>query len=126
MKKILLLSLLLLFSMTNVKAISFEDAYNQSGKTPLAVFIYAEWAEGYQQMQQIISATALKFQDKYNFVDLNIASPDAKFFNTKYHIYPNLPYVLLFKENGRLSRYVNRECVSDQACLETRLKQFMP
>ena len=60
----------------------------------------------------------------YNFVYLDIASEDTKLFNQKYHIYPNLPYVLLFKDRGRISRYLQKNCINDEACFTEKLNFF--
>ena len=48
----------------------------------------------------------------------------TKEFNKKFHIYPNLPYVLLFKDGGRVSRYLQQTCILDDACFSERLNMF--
>ena len=98
MKKILtLLVVALVFLATKAYAMKFEDAYAQSGTKPMLVLIYADWAENAQSYVQAFNALQTEFGETYNFVDLNISSPDTKAFNARYHIYPNLPYILMFR-----------------------------
>ena len=121
MKKIL--SILFLFTAfavgsTVAYGMNFEEALAQP--KPLALFVYADWADDVQQMSQAFSEAQQKNSDKYNFVTMNIASPDTKAFNKMFHIYPNLPYVLLFREKGKVSRYLNKDCVLKEACFSER------
>ncbi|MBE7711637.1 MAG: hypothetical protein E7Z92_05810 [Cyanobacteria bacterium SIG31] len=129
MKKILKLSLLILFlsfvCCKSSQAINFEEAYNNADRTPMIVLVYADWAEEYQRALQSFRSIQSDFVGDYNFVELDIAKPEAKFFNTKYHIYPNAPYALLFKDGGRSSRYIPRDCVLDSACITNKLKLFL-
>ena len=128
MKKILtflFVSVLVFAGITQVKAMTFENALSVSDKKPAAVLVYANWADNYQNYLNAFRGMQGKYANNYNFVELDIASPDAKFFNSRYHIYPNLPYVLMFRENGKVTRYVQRDCVIDDSCLETRIKAFI-
>ena len=117
----LCLSLLLI----RANALTFEEGFEQTSKTPMAVIIYAQWADGYQNCINQFKSIQSKFVKKYNFVELDIASKDAKAFNDRYHIYPKLPYMLIYRDNGRVSRYIPRECVLDESCLTTKLKVFI-
>ena len=126
MKK--LISILSLFTIlsagiANAQTTTFDGAMSQS--KPMAVLVYANWADDAQTMLQTFGATGLKYSDKYNFVTLDIASPDAKAFNKTYYIYPNLPYVLLFRDKGKVSRYLKKDCALDQSCFEEKLKFFV-
>ena len=58
------------------------------------------------------------------FFNATIATDEAKTFNQKFYIYPNLPYVLLFKERGKVVRYLKSECVNDSSCFSNRLDLF--
>ena len=125
MKKLLssLFLLMLLFvSSQKANALKYDEAVNQS--KPMAVFIYAPWAEGYNAPMQAFNAMGQKYSQKYNFVTMNIATDEAKTFNQKFYIYPNLPYVLLFKERGKVVRYLKSECVNDSSCFSNRLDLF--
>lgn len=125
MKKLLsllfLLTLLLIGSQ-KANALKYDDAIKQS--KPMAIFIYAPWADGYSTSMQAFNAMGQKYSSKYNFVTMNIATDEAKAFNQKFYIYPNLPYVLLFRNNGKVVRYLKGECVNDEACFSNRLDLF--
>ena len=128
MKKVLLSLLILVISLFVCKpsyALNFEEAYNEAHRTPMIVLVYSNWAENYDSAIQSFRGIQSNFTGDCNFVELDIATPDAKFFNTKYHIYPNLPYALLFKDGGKSSRYIPRECVVDGACITNKLKLFI-
>ena len=57
---------------------------------------------------------------------MDIASNDAKDFNSKYHIYPNLPYVLMYRNGGRVSRYIQRSCANSTECMIPKIKTVEP
>ena len=125
MKKLLssLFLLLLIFVGTQqAKAMKYDQAINQS--KPIAIFVYAPWADGYSTMLQSFNSLQQKYGTKYNFVTMNIATDEAKTFNQKFYIYPNLPYVLLLKERGKVVRYLKSECVNDSSCFSNRLDLF--
>ena len=94
-------------------------------KKPMAVYLYADWADNAQQGMVIFSQMEKKYNKKYNFITLNIADPDAKSFNKMYNIYPNLPYVLLFRDGTRFSRFINMECLSSPSCFSGKLDVFV-
>ena len=126
MKKILsflFLSVAFFICTNTVNAMSYEEAIVQS--KPFALLVYADWADDVQAVSQNFSAAGLKYASKYNFVSLNIASKDAKAFNKSFHIYPNLPYVLLFRDKGKFSRYLNKECIMKEACFNEKLDFFV-
>ena len=104
---------------------TFEEGFSQSSKTPVLVLVYADWADGYPSFLQTYQSIQQRFVGLYNFTELNIASKDAKFFNSKFHIYPKLPYVLMFKDNGKVSRYIQNTCSNDANCLADKLKSFI-
>lgn len=125
MKKLLsslFLTMLLLAGMPQANAMKYDQAINQS--KPMAIFVYAPWADGYQTMLQSFNATGQKYAGRYNFVTMNIATDDAKVYNQKYYIYPNLPYVMLFREKGKFSRFIEKNCAKDTQCLSTKLDLF--
>ena len=106
-------------------ATTFEEAYNQSTTKPMLVLLYADWAENYSNYLTEFRVLQEEFGEKFNYVELNIASKDAKFFNTKYHIYPHLPYVLMFRDGGKISRYIQRDCAASSSCMIPRVKSFI-
>ncbi len=125
MKKVLSLLFLLtiiLFSANKTNAMSYEEASNDS--KPMALLVYASWADDIDKVKQTFDALSQRYDKKYNFVTLDIASSDTKAFNKKYHIYPNLPYVLLFKDRGKISRYLQKDCAQDNSCFAQKLDMF--
>ena len=126
MKKILTL-LAALFVLTTVKAsaLTFEEAYAQASTKPMLVLVYAEWADQYMDYLQAFNTLETQFGENYNFVYLNIASPDTKAFNARYHIYPNLPYILMFRDGGKVSRYVPKNCILEESCVVPKIKSFI-
>lgn len=106
------------------EALNFEEGYNELSQTPMAVLLYAPWVDNISEYSEIFKSAQTKFSSKCNFVELNIADKDAKFFNEKYNIYQNLPYVLFFK-NERNVRFLSKDCVSDLNCLNQRLTIFL-
>lgn len=126
MKKLLSLLVLLTilcFNQQQSKALTYKEATESS--KPMALLIYADWVENIAKIKQSFSEMENKYGKTYNFVMLNIASEDTKYFNEKYHIYPNLPYVLLFKDRGKISRYLQKNCVEDAACFSEKLDFFV-
>ncbi len=126
MKKVItILSLLIVFTASIIKAdsMSFEDAIVQ--QKPMAVLIYANWADDAKAVLNAYDNMSAAFGERYNFTKVNIATEEAKGFNKMYHIYPNLPYVLLFKDKGKISRYLKKDCIQDNACFKERLEFFL-
>ena len=113
----------MLISAKSVSAMTYEEAL--SAPKPIALLVYASWADDLAAVQQAYNSMIKQYGEQYNFVPLDIASNDAKVFNKTYHIYPNLPYVLLFKDRGKISRYLQKNCILDQACFSERLKMFL-
>ena len=125
MKKILstlFLLTVILFNALPSKAITYKEA-SESNK-PMAILVYASWVDNLEDIKKAFSNMENKYSQSYNFVYLGIASEDTKLFNQKYHIYPNLPYVLLFKDRGRISRYLQKNCINDEACFTEKLNFF--
>jgi len=128
MKKVLSFLFLLCvmsFFVSKSEAMTFEEAYNQANNTPMVVLVYAQWADNYQGYIQQFRTVQNELSDKYNFVEMNIASKETKAFNERYHIYPKLPYVLMYRDGGKVSRYIPRDCASSASCISTKLKSFI-
>ena len=125
MKKLLsslILLLLFVVGMQQANAMKYDQAINQP--KPMAILVYAPWADGYTTMLQSFNSLQQKYGAKYNFVTMNIATDDAKVYNQKYYIYPNLPYVMLFRDKGKFSRFIERNCAQDAQCLSTKMDLF--
>jgi len=129
MKKILTILVLLLLSVTlgtSAKNLTFSQAFNQISKKPIAVLVYADWAESYQSSLANFRGLQNTYLGQYfNFVELDIASKETKFFNDKYKISTKLPYVMLLRNDGKVSRHVTRECLSESACVTSKMKAFI-
>ncbi len=126
MKKILisLFTLVLVCSCFNsAKAVTYKEALKSN--KPIAIFVYADWADNLQNMQKSFEMMNQKYGDKFNFVNLNIASDEAKEYNKRYYIYPNLPYVILHRDGGKVSRFLKQDCVISKSCFDEKLKFFI-
>jgi len=121
----LFMSLFAIAGISQAKAMTFEEGFNICDKKPMVALVYADWADDYRNYINAFEGMKSKFGNSFNFVELNIASNDARFFNSRYHIYPNLPYVLMYRDGGKISRYVQRDCVIDDSCLSSKLKSFI-
>ena len=128
MKKVgiaLLLLMLSGFCLSKTDAMTFEEGFSQA--KPMALLVYADWADDAQKAFQAFTQLGQNpaYAGKYNFITMDIASKDAKAFNQIYHIYPGLPYVLLFKDRGRVSRYLKKDCILDNSCFADKLGLFV-
>ena len=107
------------------EALDFSEGYEQTTKKPMILLIYANWADNYSKYIQTFDSLEKKYGKSFNFVKLNIADEDAAAFNEKFHIYPNLPYILMFRDGGKVSRYIQRSCANDFSCIESKMKTFL-
>lgn len=116
--------LLLIFGLTlKAKAMDFEKAIRD--KKPSVVLIYADWADDAIAILGQFRGLEAEYSKKYNFVELNIASPETKTFNKTYHIYPNLPYILLFKDKAKTTRAIPKDCILQGECIKEKLDIFV-
>ena len=124
MKKLLagLLLLTLSFISAKVDAISFEEVLSQS--KPCAILVYADWADQLQPVLATYGGVEQSYAKKYNFAKVNICKEEARNFNKTFYIYQNVPYILLFKERGRMSRVITRDCILDNSCIKDKLDFF--
>ena len=125
MKKLLtnlFIILVLVCAMAKSDAATFEEVMAQS--KPCAVLIYADWADNLAAVTAAYGAQEQAYYNKYNFAKINICEEEAKNFNKTFYIYQNLPYILLFKERGRISRIITRDCILDDSCFKDKLNSF--
>ena len=108
----------------NAKVTDLSSAMSQNYSVPVAVLIYADWADGYQDALNQFRKVQVDLGNSYNFVELNLASKDAKIYNDQYVIYPKLPYIMLLRTSGRFSMLVNRDCTLSSSCTTQKLKVF--
>ena len=124
LKSLIVLFILAVF-VGESKAMTFEQAFSQVNRKPMAVLIYAKWAAGYQTSLQQFRIVKSQLSSVYNFVELDLASNDARAFNERFQIYQHLPYVLMFKDGGKISRYIPQDCAYSANCTATKLKSFI-
>ncbi|MBQ4114269.1 hypothetical protein IJD34_02565 [bacterium] len=127
MKKFFVVILAFILSVNIVKAavLPFSQGFDATVKTPLLVLVYAQWADNSAGVLQTFRNIQNKYGTQFNYTELDIATPDAKAFNQKFHIYPNLPYILMFRDGGKVSRYIQKDCANDFACIDSKLKTFI-
>lgn len=123
--KLLFLFIVLSVFITSANAMTFEEAYKEASRTPMVMLVYAQWAEDYDNYLNQFKVVQEEFGKTFNFVEMDIASEDTRAFNAKYHIYPNLPYILMFRDGGKVSRYIPRDCAASSSCISSKLKTFI-
>ena len=127
MKKLLtvLTIMILFFFCGKSNATTYQEAINKSASTPAMVLVYANWADNYQKCINNMVQVKKYFGDKYNYVALDIATPEAKAFNKTNSIYTNLPYILLMRANGKVQRYLDNNCAQDTRCIIDKGRMFI-
>lgn len=124
MKKILLVLAILIFALQANAAMSFKDAQAENGRTPMAVFVYAKWAQNYNDSLNVFRKLQSTLGNTYNYVELDLASDDAKEYTEIYLVRPRLPYIMLYRSNGNVQRLLERPCASDLNCALQKMKLF--
>lgn len=125
MKKLLIIVLLLMLMPTVKAAMNYNDAYAMNNSTPMAVFIYADWATNYETNLTEFRKAQQELGDKYNYVELDIASKDTEAYTEQNAILPKLPYIMLYRSKCKFARLIDRSCASDEACILSKMKSFM-
>ena len=127
MRKVFLVVFLVLLmggSALSANTLTFNEIVNKQNK-PAAVLVYSDWADDKEAVFNVFDEYQMKYAKKYNFLKLNIASEDAKIFNKTFYIYPNLPYIILFKDKGKTSRYIIKECILKDGCMRDKFDYFI-
>lgn len=122
---LLLTFLILSVSIIKVDAMTFEEAFSQVNSTPVVVLVHAPWADNVQNYIKQFKTVQKELDKKFNFVEMDIATKDTKAFNERYHIYPKLPYIVMYRDGGKVSRYIPRDCASSASCISSKLKSFI-
>ncbi len=94
-------------------------------KKPMIVLLYAPWSPSTQQALKNMASLKKVHGAKANFVSINIADPEAKYYNDLLPIQPNLPHITLFKDKAKISKFIPRECAVDYACVSKRVSRFV-
>ena len=112
------------FGINSVNAsMTYEEALSQS--KPIAILVYANWADDADKAISAFNMLEQNYSEKFNFVPLNIADASTKPFNNVYHIYPKLPYMLLFRDKGKFSRYLQKDCLLNTSCVTEKMNFFV-
>ena len=124
MKKFILMLALLAFTLQANAAMPYKDAAAKNDREPMAILVYADWAQNYDYALTIFRKLQDTLGKSYNFVELNIASKDAKDYTETYSIMPKLPYIILYRGNGKFQRVLDRNCATDLNCAIPKMKSF--
>jgi hypothetical protein len=125
MKKLFVVLMTLIFTTLSSRAMTFKEAFDQTGNKPMLLLVYAQWADGYSSALQQFRTFPQVFGNKFNYVEMDIASKQTKEFNKIYHIYPNLPYVLMIRNNGKIIRYFQEDCFMNNSCIQSKVNAFV-
>ena len=126
MKKMLMLFLAVLVSIGAARAgsnLPFEEGIKSS--TPLMVLITAPWAEKASDIQTTFEELVESSSNDFNNSVVDLSTESAKEFNKSFMINTNLPYVMLFKDQGKISRHIKRDCIEDSSCFAEKVKLFL-
>ena len=127
MKKLLLVLAIFLFTITRSSAevVSYDSAMSSTNKTPVLMLIYADWASDSQACMAQFKRIQEEYGDKFKYVELDVASSDMAAFNAKHQLIQGVPYMMMFRSGGMVSRNVTRDCVKDYSCLKSRVSGFV-
>ena len=109
----------------NAAKTTFAKAYEQNDNKPMMVLVYATWADGYQNAIQQFRKVQQKYGNTYNYIELDIATPDAKSYSDKFMITSGLPYIMLFRNNCKISRCIEKDCASSASCIISKAQFFI-
>ena len=129
MRKLLsafLVVFILFFNCLISEAAELQKAIDNVSRKPAIILLYADWAPGYTTAIKNFRLAKRELKDKYNFVELNIADPEARYFNSRYYILTGLPYIFMIRGNGRVTKQIRSDCLSTKSCIVDRLKTFAP
>ena len=122
---VLIILSILVFASEKVCSIQFNDGIAQSSQKPFMVLLYANWANDYDQYLGVFRTTQSLLANRFNYLELNVSDEDMAFFNQKYVLYQNVPYILMFRSNGKISSYIDNNCAKDTACIIDKAKRFI-
>lgn len=125
MKKLLIIFALLLLAVRVNAAITYSEAYQANDTKPMAVLIYADWADNYQAVLAQFRTMEAQMGNLYNFVEMDIASKDAKAYTEQNSILTKLPYIMLYRGKCKFARFIERSCASSADCTIPKMKTFI-
>ena len=127
MKKLIIFLSVIIGACLCAKAatMTYSNASAQNGKKPMAVLIYANWADNYKDAIKNFRASQQKLGNSYNYVELDLAKPDAKDYTDRYVINQKVPNIMLLRNNGRFSYLITRDCLATTSCIVEKMNRFI-
>lgn len=125
MKKLIAILIMSALTLSVKAAVKYSDAYEVNDTKPMAVLIYADWADNYQNYLSEFRKIQQELGDIYNYVELDLASEDARNYTEQNMILTKLPYIMLYRSKGRFARVLERSCASDASCAAPKMKSFI-
>jgi len=126
MKRLLLLVTLIVLGITDVSAaVSFSNALANNDNKPMAVLVYADWADGYQNALLQFRRIQKSYGTSFDFVELNITKKEAKEYSDRFKIMAGLPYVMLYKTKCKKARYLDKKCTASYSCVDSKMQTFI-
>ncbi len=124
MKKIVAIVAILMLALQANAAMSYKDAIAQNDRKPMAVLVYANWAQNYDYTLTMYRKMQSSLGNLYNYVELDLASAEAKDYTEDFAIMPKLPYIMLYRGKGKFQRLLDRNCATDLNCAIPKMKSF--
>lgn len=110
----------------NAKVLDFAEGFSLCDKKPLLVLIVADWSEASSAAKKQFKLVQKAYADKLNFAVLDVADDDAAYYNSKFRFEQNIPYIMFFRNGGKVSRFLNQECaLNAKSCIIPRVKSFL-
>lgn len=127
MRKYLCIFLGALFLLSAIRTSAAEVNLNQAleQNTPTLVLITAPWAKVSQNAINNFNSLKNVHGDKCNYIILDIASNQAQAYNQKFAFFPNIPYLMMFKNKAKIQLFVPQSCVLDNACIVKKTSNFL-
>ena len=131
MKKFLtILSIIILSTVivpfVQAKEIPFSQGYSMCDSKPLITLVTAKWSSSNQEVINEFKLLQQYFGTRFNYSIVDITLPQAQDYNKHFRIEQNLPYVMFYRNGGKVSRYLNRECASNaKSCLIPKIKSLI-
>ena len=125
MKKLLIILGVFLLALKADAAMSFSDAFDENNTKPMAVLVYADWMNDYENYLATFRGLEREFGNTYNFVEVNIASEDAKDYLERSTILVKPPYIMLYRGKCKFARVIERDFANDSGNISQKMKTFI-
>ena len=125
MKKIFISTFMLLFAVCSAYAFNYADAYNQLDSKPAVMLVTAPWVNDTQTYVTQLQYLQNDYGNRANIFVQDISDKSTALYNEMFPIYQRLPYVMLLKSSGKITRVLPRNCAADYSCLNDKVKIFI-